>query len=278
VQTGSLASECLPHERDGVRQLAEHEPRLEPEDSIARERKSSVPAPVCAASAGVMAAIDLDDEACRGGTEINDEGAEHDLAFARDAELTAVNSPPKALFGGRPSRAQGVSAGREQLSASDVERAFFQGSLLVPAKWPGVAPFGARSVSRALQTYRSGSVIRLADSSHQIAGLVDAVAAQEASTKDHGLPPLLHFVTTGGVTVGVDVIAEATRRHVMIVQHQIEEVYDTETNESKLRVGAGTVLNPEVLSGRGVTNSSRAPSGAKAPSSGPAPQIPREDD
>jgi hypothetical protein len=118
----------------------------------------------------------------------------------------------------------------------------------------------------------------LADSSHQIAGFVDAVASQEASTKDHGLPPVLHFVTTGGVTVGVDVIAEATRRHVMIVQHQIEEVYDTETNESKLRVGAGTALNPEVLGGRGVTNSSSAPSGAKAPSSGPAPETPREDD
>jgi hypothetical protein len=128
VQTGSLASECLPHERDGARQLAEHELRLEPKDAIAREPKSTVPAPVGPAPACVIAAIDLDDEACRGGTEVNDEGAEQDLALEREAQLTAANSLPKALFGARQSRAQGVSAGREQLSASDIERAFLGGA------------------------------------------------------------------------------------------------------------------------------------------------------
>jgi len=149
ARTVPLAAERLPHEPNCERQLAEHELRREADHAIARESEGAVPAPIGAAPTGVIAAIDLDDEARRGGTEINDEGAEHDLALEADAELTGANGLPESLFGRRESRAQGVSAGREQLRASDSERAFFQGSLLVPAKWPGVAPLGAGSVPRA---------------------------------------------------------------------------------------------------------------------------------
>ena len=149
ARTVPLAAERLAHELDCARQLAERELRREADHAIARESECAVPAPIGAAPTGVIAAIDLDDEAGRWGTEINDEGAEHDLALEADAELTGANGLPEALFGRRESRAQCVSAGREQLRASDIERAFFQGSLLVPAKWPGVAPLSAGSVTRA---------------------------------------------------------------------------------------------------------------------------------
>jgi hypothetical protein len=47
-----------------------------------------------------------------------------------------------------------VGASCEQLRASEIEIWFLQESLLVPAEWPGVAPLGAGSVTRARRIAR----------------------------------------------------------------------------------------------------------------------------
>jgi hypothetical protein len=95
-----------------------------------------------------------------------------------------------------------------------------------------------------------GKQIHQSDSEYQIRGLVDALSKQEAAQKTEGLPPILHFATTKGVGIGNDVVAFATEKKVLVIQHVIEEVYDTETRESHVRIGAGRVLNPIVMAAR----------------------------
>ncbi|MDX2055222.1 MAG: hypothetical protein SFV15_22660 [Polyangiaceae bacterium] len=113
-----------------------------------------------------------------------------------------------------------------------------------------------------VKSLKQGSTIHLSDSKHQIRGLIDVASKQEAARTTSGLPPVLRFVTTGGVQIGADVIAEASKRGVLIVHHTIEEVLDTDTHESRVRIGAGHVLNPGVLSRRNVELPIGAPSRA----------------
>ena len=145
----ALAAERMPDERDGARELSEDELSLKPQDAIASPSKHAVPARVRAASARVVPTVNFDHQASGGRAEVHDETADHDLPLEADAELSAANCLPQTLFGRRERSAHGGSASSEQLSASEIEFRFFQKSLLVPAKWPGVAPLGAGSVTRA---------------------------------------------------------------------------------------------------------------------------------
>src|SRR5450755_2455369 len=148
--TGSFATEIerLPHEPKRELQLAYHQLSLEPQHAIPGATERAVPPRISATSAGVIRAIDLNHQPDSWRTEINDEATDHDLPLEADAELVAANGLPQPLFGWRERSAHGRSASPEQLSPSDSKIAFFQGNLLVPAKWPGVAPHGAGSVTR----------------------------------------------------------------------------------------------------------------------------------
>lgn len=129
-----------------------------------------------------------------------------------------------------------------------------------------------------VKTYKEGSTIHLSDSQYQIKGLVDAASQQEASKTNAGFPPILHFVTTAGVTVGLDVIAEATKKKVLLVHHVMEEVTDTDDPQKmEIRTGAGKMLNSQVLAGRDVIP---APNSAGSPQNDgkEGPEGPRVDD
>ncbi len=137
------------------------------------------------------------------------------------------------------------------------------------------------------KAYAAGKVIGLSDSAYQIKGLVDAASFTEATRLGKGsdpAPSTIHFVTTKGVSVGSDVLSYATSKDVLIVQHIAEEVFDTETGTSQLRVGAGVALNPAVIR-MGASYSASAsderdwlpgPSG-QGPSSPPPPPSPTLD-
>ena len=155
TDAAKLALERVPHQRDGERKLTQDELSLEPEHAVARASEGAVPPLVSAASAGVIAAVDFNHEVSGGRAKVYDEVSEHHLPLETDAELATGNSLPEALFRRRERRAHGGRAGCEQLRASDVEIAFLHGSLLVPGKWPGVAPLGAGSVTRARRVPRA---------------------------------------------------------------------------------------------------------------------------
>jgi hypothetical protein len=155
AKTRGLRAERAAHACERERQLAHDELSLKPEDAIPRCSEPAVPPPVSSGSGGVISAIHFNHEARSWRAEINDEAPQYDLPPEGHAKLAATNCPPQALLRGREHRAHGGGTSREQLSASDIELLFFQRSLLVPAKWPGVAPLGAGSVTRARRVARA---------------------------------------------------------------------------------------------------------------------------
>ena len=141
---------------DGLANLLEHAGELalnalsgDAEDAKAERLNGSVTPGISDSAAGVIAAINFNDEPSGWRTEISDEVADDELAPEANAELTRANGLPEALLGMGERRAHAGCASCEQLVASGTELRFFQESLLVPVKWPGAAPFGAGCVTRA---------------------------------------------------------------------------------------------------------------------------------
>jgi len=83
----SRHAERAPHREDGRGEIAHDEFGLEPNYEVAGARELSISAGIRGHAPCVIAAIDLDDEACARRVEVSDEAEQGDLPPERDAEL-----------------------------------------------------------------------------------------------------------------------------------------------------------------------------------------------
>lgn len=133
VAPPSLAELCqhVPQARYRDRQSALHALRLQAQDPIPRTHELTLPTGIRTRAVGMIAAINLDDEAHRRREEIHDEAPkQRHLPAKRDTELAGTQSAPEQLF-----RVRGSAAHAMRVSGEDeLAIAIDQGELLFPAR------------------------------------------------------------------------------------------------------------------------------------------------